>query len=247
MSTIEVGRRKFTSRPREEDRTTRKPLPWWDRVKFLVLLAALFALSVWTETGDNPILPVSEAINSTLRNRAWIWVLAIIELLRQIHFVIAEHWSAYYFFWRRRFAGVNRVVDRVNPWTRFRISRIFKVMFWFALLNMFVAWRNDVPFFTQLQNLPTDITDFLFGDGSDLPLVFVLGLQLVLGVGSIALLFWYMSRGGTDVYFPDDVKTRFSDVWGQDTVLDKIKENLIYLEDPESIESRGGHVPGGIL
>ena len=45
MSTIEVGRRKFTSRPREEDRTTRKPLPWWDRVKFLVLLAALFALS----------------------------------------------------------------------------------------------------------------------------------------------------------------------------------------------------------
>src|SRR5680860_723062 len=46
---------------------------------------------------------------------------------------------------------------------------------------------------------------------------------------------------------PEDVKTRFSDVWGQDAVLDKVRENIVYLEDPESIESKGGYVPGGIL
>ena len=56
-----------------------------------------------------------------------------------------------------------------------------------------------------------------------------------------------MSRGGTEVYYPDDVKTRFADVWGQDQVLEKVKENLVLLEDPGSIESRGGHVPSGIL
>jgi ATP-dependent Zn protease len=246
MSTIEVGRRKYQSRPRPEDRTTRKPLAWWDRCKFLVLLAALFGFSVWTETGDNPILPVSEAIKSTFEHRAWIWILAIVELLRQIHFLIAEHWSGYYFWWQRRFAGLNRRLDKINPWTRFRIARVFKWVFWFSLLNLFVAWRNDVGFFTELQSLPSDIADFLFGN-DQMPMVFLVGMELLVGVGSIALLFWFMSRGGTDVYYPDDVRTRFSDVWGQDAVLDKVKENLVYLEDPESIESRGGHVPGGIL
>ncbi len=56
-----------------------------------------------------------------------------------------------------------------------------------------------------------------------------------------------MSKGGVDVYFPDDVSTRFSDVWGQDHVLERVKENMLFLEDPESIEQHGGHVPGGIL
>ena len=50
-----------------------------------------------------------------------------------------------------------------------------------------------------------------------------------------------------DTYFPGDVKTRFSDVWGQDSVLARVKENIIYLKDPDSIEKRGGYVPGGIL
>jgi ATP-dependent Zn protease len=43
------------------------------------------------------------------------------------------------------------------------------------------------------------------------------------------------------------VRTRFSDVWGQDAVLGRIKENMLFLENPEIIEKRGGHVPGGIL
>ena len=36
-------------------------------------------------------------------------------------------------------------------------------------------------------------------------------------------------------------------MWGQDAVLEKVKENLVFLEDPESIEATGGYVPGGIL
>ena len=37
---------------------------------------------------------------------------------------------------------------------------------------------------------------------------------------SSSAIFWFMSRGGIDTYFPDDIKTRFTDVWGQDHVLD---------------------------
>ena len=47
---------------------------------------------------------------------------------------------------------------------------------------------------------------------------------------------WFTSRGGIDVYFPDDIKTRFTDVWGQDQVLDRVQENIVFLENPESIE-----------
>jgi ATP-dependent Zn protease len=62
-----------------------------------------------------------------------------------------------------------------------------------------------------------------------------------------AAIFWFLSRGGVDTYFPDDIKTRFSDVWGQDHVLNRIRENLLFLETPELIEKHGGYVPGGIL
>ena len=80
-----------------------------------------------------------------------------------------------------------------------------------------------------------------------LPFVLQLLVILLFVVLQFGAIFWFLSRGGVDVYFPDDIKTRFSDVWGQDHVLERVKENILYLEDPEQIESRGGYVPGGIL
>jgi cell division protease FtsH len=37
-------------RPRDEDSLTRKRLPLWDRIKWLVLLAALWLILVWRTT-----------------------------------------------------------------------------------------------------------------------------------------------------------------------------------------------------
>jgi ATP-dependent Zn protease len=70
---------------------------------------------------------------------------------------------------------------------------------------------------------------------------------MFLVVSQFVAIFWFLSRGGIDVYFPGDVNTRFSHVWGQDSVLERVKENIIFLQDPEAIEARGGFVPGGIL
>jgi ATP-dependent Zn protease len=50
-----------------------------------------------------------------------------------------------------------------------------------------------------------------------------------------------------DTYYPDDITTRFSDVWGQDHVVERVKENIVFLEDPDSIEEKGGYVPSGML
>ena len=36
----------------------------------------------------------------TVEKQAWIWILLGLEVLRQLHFVVAEHWSGYYRFWK---------------------------------------------------------------------------------------------------------------------------------------------------
>jgi cell division protease FtsH len=243
----DIAPTQFVSRPRDSERRTRKPLPWWDRVKILAVLALVFGLSVWSEVGDNPILPVREAFNTTVRNRWWLLALMGLEILRQIHYVIAEHNSAYYQFWRRLFGRWNHRVEGVNPWTRFRLGRLVNFFLILIALNAFVAWRSETPFFESLVNLPSTIVDYMFEPVTDLPFIFMIALQLVLTVGVFAALFWFMGKGGVETYFPDDVQTRFSDVWGQDAVLEKMKETLVFVEDPESIEQRGGHVPGGVL
>ena len=82
---------------------------------------------------------------------------------------------------------------------------------------------------------------------SALPMIGQLMFAVVFVIIQFAAIFWFLSRGGVDTYFPDDIKTRFSDVWGQDHVLNRIRENLLFLETPELIEKHGGYVPGGIL
>ena len=80
-----------------------------------------------------------------------------------------------------------------------------------------------------------------------LPTLLQYMVLLVVVVLQFVLIFWFLSRGGVDVYYPDDIKTRFSDVWGQDHVLARVKENIVFLETPEAIEKKGGYVPSGLL
>jgi ATP-dependent Zn protease len=190
---------------------------------------------------------VREAIDQTLRNRWWITAFFVLELLRQINYLVLEHWRGYYAFWTGLWGGIDGGVEKLNPWTRYRISRVFKALAAIGLLNGFVAWRTGRGFWEQLPHLPGDIGDFLFSTTQQMPFIFQVLLTGVFLIGQFALLFWFLSKGGIETYFPDDIRTRFTDVWGQDPVLDKVKENLIFLEDPKSIESRGGHVPSGIL
>src|SRR5581483_9557643 len=77
-------------------------------------------------------------------------------------------------------------------------------------------------------------------------LVYVVFIMSLIVMQFVAM-FWFLSRGGVDVYFPDDINTRFTDVWGQDHVLERVKENIIFLENPEIVEDHGGFVPGGLL
>jgi cell division protease FtsH len=231
----------FTSRPRDDERTTRKPLPLWDRVKFLLLLTGLYWFFVWGSMADNPLLPFVDAARDEAEAKWWLFLLGGIELLRQTHYLVSEHWAAYHQFWTRKvFGGFNRRSDRMSDWTRYRLARIVKLVVFLVVLAIVLGTIFDTSPVLAIFELPRRIVDAL-------PFVFQLAFAAFFVIFQFAAIFWFLSRGGVDVYYPDDIKTRFTDVWGQDNVLARVKENMVFLDAPEQIEDRGGYVPGGIL
>ena len=241
-SNPDVGSAEFTSRIRDDDRTTRKPLDWWDRVKLLILWLIAYGLTLWSAIINNPIMPFGDAVYEVTYAMpgAAIAVLFVIELVRQVHFIIAESVSGYYLAWKRLFEKSDNRVMKIKPWTRFWLARVFRWVFLIyvaaAITGAFIGVSAIEAFIRApqllLQGMPYILQIFFF--------IFIAIIQFV-------AIFWFLSRGGIDVYMPDDIRTRFTDVWGQDRVLERIKENILFLENPEAIESRGGHVPGGIL
>ena len=225
-----------------EERRTRKPLGLWDRLKFLILLTLLWFVLVWAAMADNPLLSFEDAAREQLSSAAWILVLAGIEVLRQLHFIISERSERYHRFWTNRiFGGLDRAARRrLSDWTRYRVSRALKWVFWICVLSVVLGKIYDTSPALGLFQAPAAAL-------AAMPFVMQLAFAAFFVIFQFAALFWFMSKGGIDTYFPDDVKTRFEDVWGQDHVLERVKENLVFLDDPESIEAKGGYVPSGIL
>ena len=170
------------------------------------------------------------------------FVLLGLEVLRQIHFLISEHSRGYNRFWTWMvFGGIERLTHRrISDWTRFRLSRLLKWVFWIAVVAVVTGKIIHTSPVLALLRGPELIWHVL-------PYVLQVTFTLLFVVLQFVALFWFMSRGGVDVYYPDDIKTRFSDVWGQDHVLERVKENIIFLENPEIVEEKGGYVPGGLL
>jgi ATP-dependent Zn protease len=231
-----------SGRPRDEDRLTRKPLSIWDRIKFLLLLTLVWFILVWSAMANNPLVGFSDATRIEVRTGWWVFLLLGLELLRQVHFLISEHSAGYYRFWTETFfGGFDRVTRRrISDWSRFRVWRMLTWIFWIAIIAVVTGKIIHTSPILALLRGPQLIWHVL-------PFVLQIMFTLLFVVLQFVALFWFMSRGGVDVYYPDDIKTRFSDVWGQDHVLQRVKENIIFLENPELVEERGGYVPGGLL
>ncbi|HEX6468069.1 MAG TPA: AAA family ATPase [Streptosporangiaceae bacterium] len=230
--------------PHPDDRPTRKPLAIWDRVKYLLLLALLWFVLVWAAMANDPLLPFGDANRLQVRSSNGIFLLAIagIELLRQLHFFVSERWARYHLFWTRQvFGGLTRFgYRRFSPWTRFRMWRTLTWIFWIVVFSVIAGKVLKTSPILALFRLPALLW-------TALPFIIQIAVILFVVVGQFVAIFWFLSRGGIDVYYPDDVKTRFTDVWGQDHVLERVKENIVFLERPDLIEGKGGYVPGGIL
>jgi cell division protease FtsH len=224
------------------DETKRKRLSLWDRSKYLLLLTVVWFALVWATMASYEIMPFGEALRLQVRTGWWVFVIAGIELLRQTHFFISERWSHYHLFWTGRvFGGFERFSHRrFSAWTRFRLWRVFTWVLWITVFAVVAGKLLHTSPPLALFQAPALLWQAM-------PLLMQLAFGFFFVVFQFIGLFWFLSRGGIDVYYPDDIKTRFTDVWGQDHVVERVKENIVFLERPLEIEEKGGYVPGGLL
>ncbi|MDP4508166.1 AAA family ATPase [Nonomuraea turcica] len=237
------GLRAPGSGPSDPESVTRKKMQFWDRSKFLIVLVAAYFILTWKVMADfEGVVTFPEAARAIAQAYQWIFWLLGAELVRQLHFFVSEHWSAYHRFWSQKvFGGFDRWTHRrFDDWTRYRLSRALKITFFVVLIALVLGAVLDVSPFQALFQVPALIWQAL---PFFLQIVFLFFFVIIQFVG----LFWFLSRGGVETYFPDDIKTRFHDVWGQDHVVERVRENIVFLERPDEIENRGGYVPSGLL
>ena len=234
----------FKSRPKESEREYRTPAHFWDRIRLLIFLLGAFLVLVLADVSASS-MSFRSALEDQVGKRWWLLALAAIEVLRQLHYYLQEQSKGYYRFWRKTLEREEDALGRINPFVRFRLGRLARLLVfgWIlgAIIAAFISTPGDqVNALEAWFRLPGIIKQTF---GQIVYFLFIMSF----GILQIGGIFWFMSRGGTEVYMPDDIDTRFSDVKGQDAVLERVKENIIFLEDPEAIEKRGGYVPGGLL
>jgi len=225
-------------------RPTRRPQALWDRVKFSVLFIGLWFLVVWYQMSTDSILGFADAARQQLQVQSgtgrWFVLLLGLEALRQLSYLLAERSRRYYRLSSGVFGRGDQITHQMSDYTRFRLARAIKWLIFIAIVAMLLGLIYHTSPVQGVFQAPASIFHAL-------PTILYFMFILLLGIGQFVAIFWFMSRGGVDIYYPGDVTTRFSDVWGQDHVLARVQENILYLEDPESIEDHGGYVPGGIL
>ena len=104
--------------PAAPERPTRKPLAFWDRIKFLVLLIVVWFVLAWSLMANDPLVGFSDALRTEVRTGWWVFLLIGLEFLRQVHFVISEHSASYHRFWTWTvFGGFERITHRrLSDW-----------------------------------------------------------------------------------------------------------------------------------
>jgi ATP-dependent Zn protease len=233
------------SRPRASERQTRAPAVWWDRIKLLLFLGILWLAGlavVWSTTVRPLDGPFVDAVRIAIDDYWWLLGLMALEFVRQTHYFVEEHSKGYYRFWEHSvFGGTQRRLGGMSDYTRYRAARAFKILLFLLVISTLLGRIFDTdPAWLGIIEAPARLVVAL-------PFVLQLAFGFFFVMFQFIGLFWFLSRGGIDTIMPDEIETRFDDVKGQDAALGQLKETLVFLDDPEAIESRGGYVPGGIL
>ena len=227
---------------------TRRKMQFFDRIKITLFLVIFLGMAIAKQHSDIPIMSWGDAAREQLESKRVVFLFIALELTRQLHYFISERAVRYHQWWTKNVWGRREAwASRRNPWTRYRAERATKVLFFFVVGVFIAAWKWNLSPIDAIIEAPTRLWDFLFGPMEGLGLLPYLFFIMGIAVMQFVAIFWFLSRGGMETYMPHEVKTRFSDVWGQDHVLERVKENMIFLEQPGELEARGGHVPGGIL
>ncbi|MCA1735841.1 MAG: ATPase, partial [Actinobacteria bacterium] len=218
---------------------TRRKADTWDRIKFLVILGIITLGIVGSEI-QPPFVTVGQALADFLASTPGrvIAILFLIEVLRQIHYFISERSEGYHRVWQKGIiGGVEGGLSHFKPWTRFRVGRLIRWSIFLLIYAVIVDYfMSDISSpFQALGETPRIIV-------AALPFLMQLFIGISFVIIQFAALFFFLTRGGMDVLLPEEINTRFSDVWGQDHVLRLIRENIAFLEKPDEIEAKGGYI-----
>ena len=218
----------------------RRPLMVYDRLKVSLLLASVFVLLALLKMADNPLIGFADGVRMTFNSYGWILTLVSLDVIRQLHYFVAERSAKYWSVVGRAENVVKAPWNRLSSFTQYRLARIVR----FAAIVTLGAFVFSAAFDTEPIRAWMEALVRLW---QALPTILQFVAYLLLAVLQFVAIFWFLSKGGVEVLMPEDIKTSFDDVWGQDQVVARVKETLSLLEDPDLIEAKGGYVPGGIL
>ena len=119
-------------------------------------------------------------------------IVAGLEVIRQIHYVISEHSDGWHMFWDRRvFGGWERFMSRRNPWQRYRLQRLVKWLVFLVIVSLLLSWKWNIRPLSAFAQAPGRLFNNLFGaPSSNFPLAISLLLRLLSG-GSTRLFVFY--------------------------------------------------------
>ncbi len=217
----------------------------WDRLKFLTLIVFVFGFMLLTRINP-PFVTATDAIADMWQSNVGRFLMIVfpLEVLRQAHYLLSERSAGYHRLWHEGvFGGFERQAQkRFKPWTRFRLGRYIRIAIYLLVLGTILDY-----FVADVSNPVEAIINLPRIAARNLQQYFIFLMYPVLLISQFGLLFWFLSRGGVDTVMPEEITTRYADVWGQDHVLDLVSENVGFLEKPDEIEEKGGYIPGGML
>jgi ATP-dependent Zn protease len=171
------------------------------------------------------------------------WAFITFYILKGFHEYKQIKSASYYAKTQRRAAYLKSKTFNLSPYTRHRLVQVWRVI----LISMALGYVIDMstPACEGVINCAVSIPNLIATNLADL-LWFMIRLAMgfagFIGVQEIAA-----RQGLMDVTLPHSIKTRFSDVYGQDAAVASVREALKILKKPGEVEALGGYMPTGIM
>jgi ATP-dependent Zn protease len=211
----------------------RPPVHWTERIR---VISYLLVYTFIAERGQpSPFLqsPVGKIT----------WGLVVLYVAKEFVRYGEEQSTHFYATTNRLRARWEKRKGRFSDYSRYRIGRIVRYAFWTVALGYLIDGATDKC--TGTIGCATAIPALVV---QNFQTILFMALNIAMGFAGLFLMMWVLAR--MDLYqviHPASIRTRFSDVYGQDKAVARMRENLFLLENPEVVEKRGGYMPGGLL
>lgn len=133
--------------------------------------------------------------------------------------------------------------NKVNPIARYRIRRFFTTLVGLYVYGMIISLftdRCEGGFQCALLSVSLVV--------ENIPTILQIAIGISFGMLQMAMMFIALTKVGfVKIVPPGTIDVSFDDVYGQDRARDRVREQVLLLENDEEIEAAGGYMPKGVL